>query len=70
MTSNQFTLEQALEIQKRHIMEWAVVLKTSVFLALVEHLVEANKGVTEPYKVFRGGDISCWVQNYAISQKK
>lgn len=69
MTTKQFTLADALEIQKQNIFEWAVVLKPSVFLALVEHLAEANKGVTDPFKVFRGQDISTWVRNYAINKK-
>lgn len=63
----QFTLEEAHKIQIEHLIKWAKVLKTSVYLALLSHAIKSNKEVTDPYKVFRGSDISCWVENYSYN---
>lgn len=60
----EFTLADAQKIQIEHLSNWAEVLKPSVYLALLTHTIESNKGVTDPYKVFRGQEISMWVQNY------
>jgi hypothetical protein len=65
--SSQFSLAEAHKIQREHLTEWAKVLKTSVYLALLNHAIESNKSVTNPYDVFRGSRISAWVQNYALA---
>jgi hypothetical protein len=67
MEKPQFTLAEAHEIQRQHLCEWAKVLKTSVYLALLQHAIESNKSVTDPWEVFRGQSISTWVRNYSLN---
>lgn len=59
-------MKDALNIQLEQLTEWAKVLQPQVYVALLNHAVECNKRNTEPYAVFRGQDITTWVQNYMI----
>lgn len=65
-SKSDFTLEQAIEIQARQLDEWKIVLKASVHKELVKHAKAVNMGVTNPYEIFRGTTMSCWVQNYML----
>lgn len=60
----EFTLADAVRIQFDQIAEWKAVLKPSIHKALVVHAFERNNGVTDPYQVFRGQDITCFIQNH------
>lgn len=59
-------MKDALCIQLEQLSEWAKVLQPQVYVALLNYAVECNKRTTEPYLVFRGSDITTWVQNYMI----
>jgi hypothetical protein len=58
----EFTLEQALDIQEEHINEWELVLNTEAFVRLTIKVKEANKkGYKSPYDVVRGSTLSQYV---------
>ena len=58
----EFTLEQALDIQEEHINEWELVLNTEAFVRLTIKVKEANKkGHKSPYDVVRGSTLSQYV---------
>lgn len=58
----EFTLEQAFDIQEEHINEWELVLNTEAFVRLTIKVKEANKkGYKSPYDVVRGSTLSQYV---------
>jgi len=58
----EFTLQQALDIQEEHINEWELVLNTEAFVRLTIKVKEANKkGYKSPYDVVRGTTLSQYV---------
>jgi hypothetical protein len=60
------TLEQSIQIQDQHLLEWGNVLKPDVHEKLVRIVKNRNKGVTNPYQISRGGDINNIVQNLSM----
>jgi hypothetical protein len=63
-----FTLQNALEIQKDDLQKWKAVLNTNSYNYLVKKANYENlKGYSDPYNVFRGSSMSNFVQNLSIS---
>lgn len=60
------TLEQSIQIQDQHLLEWSNVLKPDVHEKLARIVKNRNKGVTNPYQICRGGDINNIVQNLSM----
>lgn len=69
------TLQQGIFIQQKQLKPWKRVLKKSVYNALVAYCEMKNREVEAKalprdkagYSVFRGADMSTWVNNYANS---
>lgn len=69
------TLQAGIDIQQRQLVPWKKVLKKSVYNALAAHCEMKNREVEAKalprdkagYSVFRGSDMSTWVNNYANS---
>jgi hypothetical protein len=70
MSKRTFTVEEALDIQQQDMETWMTVLTAKAWSALMQERSERNQlhdGV-DHYSVWRGGQISEWVQNYAKCQ--
>lgn len=64
MNNQEFTFEDAYKIQTEHLTEWSKVLNTTAYMILLEKALEENKKeMGSPYDVFRGTDISSFIQN-------
>ena len=63
---NNFTLDVALSIQDDHLKEWGTVLKPEIHIKVCEIVKKRNIGITNPFQVCRGTDISNIVQNIAM----
>ena len=64
-----FTIEAAIDIQDVHLAEWKLLLKKKIYEELYEAVKKSNPGVTDPYLITRGQDLSSWVANYGNSYK-
>ena len=65
-----FTMVDALAIQERHLSQWEIVLKPDVVIAMRQEASRQNKALAKakdanPYDVWRGTEIDCFVMNYA-----
>lgn len=69
LPDEEFTLEVALSIQEMQLKEWETVLKPEVFAKLSAYVLKQNEGVTNPYHVFRGTEISCVIGNMAMGHE-
>lgn len=63
----QFSFKKAFAIQANQIRRWRRVLKPSVTRALIAEARARNNMsfLRNPYDVFRGDDISEFIQNYS-----
>jgi hypothetical protein len=66
MEENSFTLEKSLSIQQQHLNEWKTVLKPEIYEQVEEIVKKRNVGITNPYLVCRGSDISNIISNIAM----
>jgi len=64
-TTKQFTLADALAIQRKDIDKYKTIITAEAFSELCKHADKKNEGVTEPYNIFRGQDVYIWLENYA-----
>lgn len=60
------TKEEIIDIQTRQLAEWKTVLKPEVFKELRKRANRDNGSIEDPYKIFRGSTMDCWVSNAAI----
>lgn len=59
-----FTMEDAFDIQSQHIAEWKDILNDAAFNLLQTEVDRRNKaGYRTPYDVFRGNDIDQFIAN-------
>jgi hypothetical protein len=69
MKQETFTMIDALEVQRRNLLQWKQILKQDAYEALLMHVASANaKGYKSPYDVIRGSDISQFMQNYMMNE--
>jgi hypothetical protein len=66
--TNTFTIEQGLQVQRRHLYDWKTVLKDNVYEKLVEWATSTNGEAKTGYDIRRGSSLSGWVQNYSIDK--
>jgi hypothetical protein len=66
MISRTSTKQEILDIQARQLAEWKYVLKPAVFKQLKKRVLRDNDTTEDPYKLFRGGSMDCWVSNACI----
>ena len=67
MKNQDFTFQDAYKIQSQHIIEWSTVLNPDAYLSLLRKTIEENaKEMESPYDVFRGSDISNFIQNLMV----
>lgn len=67
MQSKQLTLEEAFEIQKEHIEQWKPRLSYECYNDLMKKVELENSLVTKdtsPYDVFRGCNLSNFIENW------
>lgn len=58
----EFTFEEAFDIQEKHINQWEVVLNIEAFVRLTRKVKERNKkGYRSPYDVARGTTLDQYV---------
>jgi len=69
MNTTKFTLKEAFNIQAKDLMMWDSILNDKTSILLWKEALRRNIGVTDPYDVFRGSDISCFLQNLAIENR-
>jgi hypothetical protein len=62
----EFTLEQALKIQDSDLGWWSIVLKEEVYKEVHRIVKERNNGVTNPFQICRGSEISTIVHNIGM----
>ncbi len=62
----EFTLEQALQIQDSDLGWWSIVLKKEVYNEVHRIVKERNNGVTNPFQICRGSEISTIVHNIGM----
>lgn len=67
----QFTKYNGIAIQQEHLREWQKILLPSIYNALKEHCESENRKLTDDngFNVFRGNDLTTWIQNFAKSLK-
>ena len=64
---NEFTIADALKIQRQHLKEWRSVLNRETYERLSYLLDERNaRGYESPYDVVRGNQLSTIVSNLAL----
>lgn len=63
-------IEEGIKVQKRHLADWKKLLKKSVYLDLVAEAEKQNLTVTTGYNVFRGVDITNYLENYLYNKNK
>jgi hypothetical protein len=63
---SEFTVEQAIEIQKKHLDDWKKVLIPEVYLELHKYATRNNNTAVSGYNIIRGSDLSNFVQNYKM----
>lgn len=72
MKHSDFTLAQGLAVQQEQLAIWQTILKPKVFQLLHNHIIFLNQRLQENYNtgydVFRGVDISNWIENFAVAQ--
>lgn len=59
-----FTLEDALQVQKENLVDWKTKLNTECYNALELRILASNKGITDPFLIKRGSDLSMFVANW------
>jgi hypothetical protein len=62
----EFTLEEALQIQDSDLRWWSIVLKEEVYNEVHRIVKQRNKGVTNPFQICRGSEISTIVHNIGM----
>jgi hypothetical protein len=63
--NQEFTFENAFNVQLEHIEKWSKLLNTETYLKLLSEVIARNnKGYNSPYEVCRGTDISNIIQNF------
>lgn len=65
---SEFTMNDALKVQKEQLKGWQKILKPEAFDKLQKHAEEKNKITKDPYKVFRGTDIHNFIHNNLIRE--
>ena len=69
MTTETFTIEDAIAIQREHFLRWSIVLNAKAILMLANEIRKRNKeGYKSPYDVFRGGDIDMFIHNEIMNK--
>jgi len=67
--SDPFTIAQGLAVQTAHLAQWRRVLRPETYSALSKHVQERNARLDlkhdSGYDVYRGTDLTEFVQNYA-----
>jgi hypothetical protein len=63
---SEFTLKDSLRHQEWDLKNWETVLKTEVFANVKKIVLARNEGVTNPYQICRGSDISTIVSNISM----
>lgn len=69
MRDQEFTLAEAIAIQDDHLAKWKILLNDKVYQELYKAVKDSNDGVTDPYKVTRGQDLTSWLLNYKHDYK-
>ena len=69
MSDYEFTLQMAIAIQDHHLADWKIVLNHKVYTELHYAVKQSNEGVTDPYKITRGQDLTNWICNYGNDYK-
>lgn len=67
--SQDFTMQDAMNVQLEQITRWAKVLNTDAYLMLLKGIAKKNaKGYKSPYDVFRGNDIDMFIHNEIMNK--
>lgn len=59
-----FTKEQGLEVQKRNLEKWEIILKAEVFDNLKKWCEYHNEKAKDGYEVKRGSDLTDFIVNF------
>jgi len=69
MTTTQFTIENAIDIQTQQVDRWARVLNVEALLMLDKEIAKRNiKGYKSASDVFRGVDIDMFIHNECMNK--
>lgn len=69
MTTTQFTIEDAIAIQREQFLRWSIVLNAKAILMLANEIRKRNKeGYKSADNVFRGVDIDMFIHNECMNK--
>ena len=62
-----FTVEQGIKVQQRHLAEWKSILQPEAYDALVEYAIRDNAIAKNGHDICRGTSLSSFIQQHAIN---
>ncbi len=62
----ELTIEKALEIQSKQLLEWSTVLQPTVYNQVTTIVHNQNLGIKNPHQIPRGNDITTIVRNISM----
>ena len=65
----EFTMAQAIAYQDMELAKWDLLLNDKVYDELHTAVKKSNEGVTDPYKITPGCDLTNWLLNYGNDYK-
>ena len=67
---DEFTLDDALRVQKEQILKWKPKIVPELYKAIWAEAHKLNKNVENPYRVFRGSDIDNFIHNWEAKENE
>jgi len=62
----EFTVEQGIKVQQRHLAEWKSILQPEAYDALVEYATRDNATAKNGHDICRGTSLSSFIQGHAV----
>lgn len=64
MTNKEFTIDDAITVQARQLLQWKKVLQPEVFYAMLAWCDQCNASATKTDHIKRGTNLDNWLHNY------
>ena len=61
----EFTINKAIEIQKKHLRQWKAILKEEVYSDLEKWATKTNTTTENPYHIRRGMSLDNFIKNHS-----
>jgi hypothetical protein len=69
MRENEFTIEDAIEIQRDHLSRWKSILIPEAYEALEEYALRNNHKAESGYDICRGHQLDNYIGNYMLGHR-